>query len=416
MNRPVKLAYVTTLPVSQWGFLQGQNRYLADNGFEIHAIASPGKFLDKLAERDGSTVHAVPISRTISPLQDLVTLARLVVVLRRIRPDLLHVSTPKAALLGAVAGWVARVPIRVFCFRGSITEPASGWRRRLFRRLEWLTARLCTQTICVSKSLRDFARSESIIGPAEGMVAAHGMSNGINAARFSRDAADPLAVPTMPESIRRLAHGPGVVVFGFVGRLAHDKGLDVLQQAWASLRDRFPNAHLLLVGPWEAENSVPPECRLALEHDARVHIAGDITDVVPYYRLMSVFVFPSMGSEGFPNAPMEAAAMGLPVIATRVVGCVEAVKDGVTGMLVPAGNAKALASAMQLYLEKPDLARTHGEAGCDRVRRDFRQETIWKALHQEYLRLLRHASLPADEIDEARVATQPELLRGRLEP
>ena len=190
MNRPVKLAYVTTLPVSQWGFLQGQNRYLADNGFEIHAIASPGKFLDKLAERDGSTVHAVPISRTISPLQDLVTLARLVVVLRRIRPDLLHVSTPKAALLGAIAGWVARVPIRVFCFRGSITEPASGWRRRLFRRLEWLTARLCTQTICVSKSLRDFARSESIIGPAEGMVAAHGMSNGINAARFSRDAAD----------------------------------------------------------------------------------------------------------------------------------------------------------------------------------------------------------------------------------
>jgi glycosyltransferase involved in cell wall biosynthesis len=225
------------------------------------------------------------------------------------------------------------------------------------------------------------------------MVAAKGMSNGIDVRRFDGDSADPAGMRTLPESLQRVAHDRSTMVIGYVGRLARDKGIENLWQAWTTLREAYANVHLVLAGSWEKEAKVSSECRRALESDARVHIVGHVGDVVPYYRLMSFCVFPSFGSEGFPNAPMEAAAMRLPVIATRVVGSVDAVDDGVTGMLVPPRDTSALLEAMRVYLDNPELRRRHGDAGCARVRRDFRQEVVWEALYQEYIRLLRERGL-----------------------
>jgi glycosyltransferase involved in cell wall biosynthesis len=105
---------------------------------------------------------------------------------------------------------------------------------------------------------------------------------------------------------------------------------------------------------------------------------------------MSLFVFPTWGSEGFPNALMEASCMELPVIATRVVGCVDAVADGVTGTLVPPRDQSALTEAVRAYLGNATMRREQGVAGRTRVLRDFRQELIWKAVYTEYVRLLRH--------------------------
>jgi glycosyltransferase involved in cell wall biosynthesis len=388
MPRAVKLAYVTTVPITQWGFLRGQNDFLAAHGFEIHAISSPGAYLEALADRDKVIVHPVPIARTIAPLEDLASAWRLFRVLRRIRPEIVHVSTPKAALLGAAAAYAARVPVRIYCLRGSITEPSAGLRRRLFRTIERLTARLCHQTICVSESLLEFARTESILPTHAGMVAAKGMSNGIDVRRFDADAVDPAWMRELPEPLQRVANDRASIVIGYVGRLARDKGVEHLWQAWVSLREMYATAHLVLVGSWEDEAKVSAECRGGLESDPRVHILGHVEDVVPYYRLMSFCVFPSFGSEGFPNAPMEAAAMHLPVIATRVVGSIDAVEDGVTGVLVPPRDTRALLEAIRAYLDDPDLRTRHAEAGWRRVRRDFRQEIVWEALRQEYVRLL----------------------------
>jgi glycosyltransferase involved in cell wall biosynthesis len=388
MPRAVKLAYVTTVPITQWGFLRGQNDFLAAHGFEIHAISSPGDYLEALADRDNVIVHPVPIARTIAPLEDLASTWRLFRVLRRIRPEIVHVSTPKAALLGAAAAYAARVPVRIYCLRGSITEPSAGLRRRLFRMIERLTARLCHQTICVSESLLAFARAESILPARVGIVAANGMSNGIDVDRFDAGTADPSVLRMLPEALQRLAHDRSAIVIGYVGRLARDKGIDHLWDAWTALRELYPRVHLLLVGSWEAEAKVSAECRNGLESDPRVHILGHVEDVVPYYRLMSFCVFPSFGSEGFPNAPMEAAAMHLPVIATRVVGSIDAVEDGVTGVLVPPRDTRALLEAIRAYLDDPDLRSRHADAGWRRVRRDFRQEIVWEALRQEYVRLL----------------------------
>jgi glycosyltransferase involved in cell wall biosynthesis len=152
-----------------------------------------------------------------------------------------------------------------------------------------------------------------------------------------------------------------------------------------------------VVGPWEECSSVDTAARAALEHDPRVAITGPVEDTAACYRLMDLFVYPSHGTEGFPNAPVEAAAMELPVVATRVVGSVDAVVNSETGTLVEPHDVRQLADAVARYLRDPALCREHGRRGRARVEAHFRREVIWEALLGEYCRLLgeRGLSLPS---------------------
>jgi glycosyltransferase involved in cell wall biosynthesis len=380
------MAYITTIADTQWHFLRGQNRFLIERGFEIHAVASPGPLLERLAQRDGVCGHPVAMSRRIRPWQDLLTVARLWRLLRRVQPHMVHVSTPKAALVGAVAAWLARVPVRVLLLRGLAFEGSTGMRRRLLRAADRIAARLCHKTLCVSPSVLGVARRERIVGDEHACVPGSGMSNGIDAARYDPHRVCAADVPCCGDEDR-----PPVI--GFVGRLARDKGLDVIVEAFALVRDEFPEARLLLVGGWDDARPLPPELRRRLESDPQVHIVGEVGDPAPWLKAMSVFVFASM-REGFPNAPMEAAAMELPVVAASATGTVDAVVPGVTGALVPQGDARGMAAAICKYLNSADLRRRHGRAARQRVLREFRPERIWQATLDEYVSLLQARCLP----------------------
>lgn len=386
---PIRILYVARLAFAHWRFLDGQNAYLRARGFEIHAAAAPDRWLDRVTARDGAVCHPVRISpRAVAPFADLLALVQLFHIIRRVRPHVVHVSTPKAALLGAVAAWAARVPVRLFLARGSSTTDARGLRRRLYRLLERATARLCTDTACVSPSLLAHLRAEGVLRPDEGWVAARGTSNGVRAVRFARPADAPEVGP----------------VVGYVGRLAAGKGIETLAAAWARVREAHPGARLLLVGRWDDDHPVDPALRRALETAPRVECTGHVDDPAPALHRMAVAAFPSP-AEGFPNAPLEAAAAGLPVVGMRTVGMVDAVVDGVTGALVPVGDAEALADAILRYLRDPALAREHGRAGCLRVARDFAPEPVWAAMHARYLALLGAAPAAAMGGEDASALT-----------
>jgi len=400
VSRPTRLVHIVTVPQTL-GFLRGQVGYMHAQGVEVHAISSPGPRLDTFGRNESVTTHAVPISRTISPLRDLMSLVRLFLLLRRLRPVMVSVSTPKAALLGAIAAWLVRVPVRIFLWQGSITEGRSGSRRRLYRFLEQLTALLCHQVVCVSPSLLAFVRREGIVPPSNGVVVADGTVNGIDAKRF-----DPTQ-PWLSSHVAALRHQLTIpdhtLVVGFVGRICADKGLDDLAAAWQSFRNHAADPVLLLLGAWEQEDPVSQQTMVVFENDPRVRLVGHVEDIVPYYRLMTVLTLPTRGTEGLPYAPMEASAMELPVVATTTVGCVDAIVDGVTGTLVPPRDPQALSQAIARYLDDPDLRRRHGLAGRERVLRDFRPEDIWEATYQEYVRLLRKKGLAVPEPREARL-------------
>jgi glycosyltransferase involved in cell wall biosynthesis len=386
----VPLLHVTTVPMSLI-FLTGQVGYMRQRGYAVHALCSPGEGLDASGRVHGMPVRTVEMPRRISPLRDLRAVVQLALEVRRLRPAVVHAHTPKGGLLGMIAAWMTGVPVRIYHMRGLPLQTATGWRRRLLSWTERVSCALAHRVICVSHSLREVAIAEGLCPPDKVRVLLGGSGNGVDAAgRF-----DPAALA--PDTRRRVRERLGIpedaVVVGFVGRLVRDKGIVELAGAWQRLREEHPQVHLLVVGPWEPQDPVPAELRRALEDDARVHLTGADWETPPLYAAMDLVALPTY-REGFPNVPLEAASMELPVVATRVHGCVDAVRDGATGTLVPARDAAALARAVGAYVGDAGLRRAHGRAGRARVLREFRREAIWQALAAEYEALLRRAGQP----------------------
>lgn len=382
--RPIRLLHVTTIPLSLM-FLRGQVGFMKEHGFEVTAISSPGPELERFGAEQAVATLAVPMARRIAPLADLVSLFRLWRAISRLRPDIVHAHTPKAGLLGMTAATLARTPVRLYHLRGLPLETARGFKRRLLAAAERLSCRLARRVLAVSPSLRQVALREGLCPPEKIRVLAGGSGNGVDAlGRFSPERFD-VALRASLRASWRLPEGAPVL--GFVGRLVRDKGVVELAQAWAALASRMPNLHLLLVGPEEPEDAVPPAILQGLRDHPRVRWLGLVENAAACYAVMDVVALPSY-REGFPNVPLEAAAMGLPVVATGVAGCVDAVADGETGTLVSPGDAAGLAAAVERYLVDPPLAADHGRRGRARALTDFAQERIWRELETTYRELL----------------------------
>jgi glycosyltransferase involved in cell wall biosynthesis len=369
-------------------FLTGQAAFLRARGFEVQAVASPGEMLRRFGEAEGVPVHAVPMERGISPARDVVAVARLTWRLLAVRPHIVDAHTPKGGLVGMLAARLAGVPVRVYHLHGLRYATARGPVRAVLVAAERISAALATRVLCVSRSVAEAAVEDGVVPRAKVAVLLGGSINGVDATGRFRPAEDEAA-----RRAARLAVGlpPGAPVIGFVGRLVREKGVSELWEAWRELREEWPELRLVLVGPREPHDPIPPQVADALDRDPRVRCAGVDWDTPRWYRAMDVVALPSW-REGFPVVPLEAAAMGLPVVATRVPGCVDAVVDGVTGRLVPPRDPAALAAALRAYLADPALRARDGAAARARVLRDFDQRRLWAALHDEYVRGLGRAA------------------------
>jgi glycosyltransferase involved in cell wall biosynthesis len=381
-NAGLRVVHVMTVPASLY-FLSGQIGYLRARGFELHAISSPGEYLEPFGAQEGIPVHAVAMTRAISPLRDLRALWRLWRLLRDLSPDVVHAHTPKGGLLGTIAAALAGVRGRVYHVRGLPFLTASGWRRRLLVAAEWTSCALAHRVLAVSHSMRAIAVEKGICPPEKIAVLAGGSGNGVDAT--GRFVPQPPAVRR--ETRARLGLPQNALVIGFVGRVVREKGVVELATAWRALREAQPRAFLLVVGRLDVEDAIPADVRAELERDARVRLAGVDPNTPPLYAAMDVVALPTY-REGFPNVALETAAMALPIVATNVPGCVDAVVDGTTGALVPARDAGALRDALLRYLGDGALRAAHGAAARRRVLARFRREAIWAALAEEYDRLV----------------------------
>jgi glycosyltransferase involved in cell wall biosynthesis len=396
-----RVVHITNAPMGLL-FLTGQAGFFHAHGFVLEAVSSPGHGLAEFSRHEGIDVHAVEMSRRIAPVRDAVAVYRLWRLLRRLQPTIVHAHTPKGGVLGMSAAWLARVPVRVYHVHGLPRVAAGGTYRLLLRWSGRFTARLAHRVLCVSHSIRQAALDERLFPAQKGRVLARGTINGLDAAvRFN----PALVGRNAGQQVRAALGIPAETrVLGFVGRVVVDKGVVELAGAWRELRAKYPDLHLLIVGPTQPEDPIPSEIDQALAHDPRVHQVGWVDDTPPCYAALDVLALPSY-REGFPYALLEAAAMGLPVVATTVPGCVDAVVDGVTGTLVPPFDARALAGAVAAYLDDPSLRREHGDAGRERVVREFGQPEVWEALLAEYRELL-HAA-PRDHSNVEVRTTNP---------
>ena len=378
--------------------MAGQIDHVKNRGFEVTAAASPGAELDEVAHRDSIQVYPVPFARRPSPVKDAISLVRLFLLFLRVKPTIVHSSTSKAGPLAMAAACVARVPIRVYTLRGVMTDRRVGPMKAVLKALEWMACRCAHRVIAVSPSVSEVVVSAGFCPARKIKVLANGSSNGVDATnRFNPS----LVADDRTMDLRRTLNlSESVKVIGYIGRLVAGKGIADLASAWQKIKRERQEAVLLLIGHEEEQAPVPRHTMNAFKTDPDVIMTDFIKneDLPVYYSLIDVIAFPTE-SEGLPNVPLEAAAMEVPVVATSVTGCVDAIVDGVTGTLVPPGDAQSLAEAVLRYLEDPELGSGHGKAARKRVLDDFRPESIWHSLCDEYIQLLREKGMPFPEVN-----------------
>ena len=361
--------HVTTTDVSLALLLGPQLRAFAAAGYEVVGVSAPGPFVPRL-EADGiGHVALRHATRSVAPSDDVRAGAELFALFRRLRPAIVHTHNPKPGVYGRVAARAAGVPAVVNTVHGLYATPDDRLAKRAaVYGLERLAA-ACSDAELVQnpEDLETLAR----LGVPRRRL--HLLGNGVDLDRFTPG-------PRSGEARARLraqwgAHAETVVV-GAVGRLVREKGYAELFAAAGALGEQAPQAKVVVAGPDDpakADGLTPAE--VAGAERAGVRFLGYRSDVEDLYAAFDLYVLASH-REGFPRSAMEAAAMGLPTVATDIRGCRQVVAPGVTGLLVPPRDAPALAEAIARLAGDPGLRRSMGEAARRKAERDFDQRHV----------------------------------------
>ena len=383
-----RLVHVTTTDMSLALLLGPQLRAFAAAGYDVIGMSAPGEWVGQL-EADG--IRHVPLrhaTRAIALTHDARAFGELRALFRALRPDIVHTHNPKPGVYGRLAARAARVPVIVNTVHGLYATPDDRWARRaVVYTLERLAAS-CSHAELVQnpEDVEVLAR----LGIPRSKL--HLLGNGIDLARF-----DPSSVARERTAALRaeMGAGPDDVVCGLVGRLVWEKGYREVFAAAARLRGTAPHLRIVVIGPRDADK--PDTIGDADVERARrdgVTFLGLRHDVEALYTAMDIYVLASH-REGFPRSAMEAAAMGVPVVATRIRGCRQVVDDGRTGRLVPVGDIDALAGAIAELATDAELRRSLGEAARAKARREFDQQHVIGTTLAVYESLLARRALVA---------------------
>ena len=375
------IVFVAHVPFFVATQLSTQIEALLDAGNRVTVITSPGPELDRLPQHPQFRTRTLLIPRKISPLADLRGVAELFRLLRELAPDILHSTTPKGGLLSSIAGFLARVPVRLHSFTGQPWLGLHGALRLIARQADWLIGRLSTHVYADSPSQAQFLVDEGLLHADKISVIGDGSLAGVDIERFDRS-----RIGTEPrERIRRELGIPAqTTVFLFIGRITREKGIHELLEASRQLHASDVEFSVLLLGPMDDERggeaSVSRSELTGLEY---LHYLGYSAVPEDYLAAADVLCLPSY-REGFGTVVIEAAAMSLPTIGTRINGLIDAVAEGETGLLVPVKNAFALADAMRILIEDPAQRERLGQQARERVEARFSSAKVSKALLAEY--------------------------------
>jgi glycosyltransferase involved in cell wall biosynthesis len=383
-RRP-KICMVSSVPVTLWSFYRGLPERLKDDGIGLEICSSAGAELDYFQRQFGVNVHQVNIRRKITPWRDILAILKLVKIFKRNRYDLVHAHTPKAGLLGMIAARLASVRCRVYTCHGLPSETESGLKRKLLVLAERISCALANQVLVVSQSLLNVLREYKICSTAKLTILGNGSACGVDLSRFT-------LTPELIEKAKAIRREHSIsaddTVIGFIGRLVPDKGVHILSESFARLYESNPNVRLLVIGDFEPHRGRLSDKTIEILSNHPGIIQCEFTHQIElYYAAMDILVLPTR-REGFPYTILEAAAMGLPVIATKVTGCVDAVVDGQTGLLVPPEDITALTVAMQKLLASPQLRRQMGQESRKRVEEKFTSQRLLNAHVKLYRKML----------------------------
>ncbi|MGB3426482.1 MAG: glycosyltransferase family 4 protein [Castellaniella sp.] len=337
-----------------------------DAGYEVHVASMGGPAVAQL-EALGLTHHVLPLSRTsMRPWTEARSLWAIWRLFRRVRPDLVHAVTLKSVLYGGIAARLAGVPAYVAAISGLgyVFIQGSGL-RGLLKRLALILYRLAlghpnSRVIFQNTADRDVLERAGAVRPGQAVLL---RGSGVDLDRFA---------PTpWPE---------GPVTVALAARLLRDKGVGEFVEAARLSASRGEGLRWRLAGSLDLENpaSVQTDELLRWQAEGAIDYVGECDDVAGFYAQAHIVTLPSY-REGLPKSLIEAAACGRPVVTTDVPGCRDAIEPGISGMLVPPRDARALADAVAALAADEDLRGRMGAAGRALAERDFGLGSIVQA-------------------------------------
>ena len=378
-----KIVRITTIPLSLEKLLEGQLSFM-NNHFEVIAVSAEKDRLEKYGHDNGVRTFPVDLTRAITPFQDLKSLFKLYRYLKKEKPLIVHTHTPKAGIIGMLAGKLAGVPIRLHTVAGLPLLETEGAKRKLLDLVEKLTYSLATRVYPNSFKLKEIVLDLGYAKKSKLKVLGEGSSNGIDTEYFDpkrfkdEDRLKLKSELDIPED-----H----FVYIFVGRLVKEKGINELVKSFVQVNQEYSKTTLLLVGPFEQElDPLEDEVYELIKSHPKIITTGYQTDVRPYFAISDVLTFPSY-REGFPNVVMQANAMNLPVIVSDINGCNEIVSHKENGLIIAVKDQVALYNAMKKLCLDANLRVKMTENARALIQSKYERKQFWKILLKEYKEL-----------------------------
>ncbi|ATC85302.1 glycosyltransferase [Pseudoalteromonas arctica] len=365
------IAILVTTPLTVNSFMLDHIRELTKL-YQVTIIAN--KNLGILSDDiDVSFIH-LPMKREISLVNDLVCIARLILIINNSNFSAVHTITPKAALCGMVSSFICRTKNRFHTYTGQVWVTRTGLFRQLLILIDKLVFKLSTHVLVDSPSQKSFLLTHNIITNKGATVLGKGSISGVNISKFEFSQTD-------KKEIRSKFDIPqDAFVLLFLGRLCKDKGIDELLEAYTKNNKAGSDAYLLLVGPNESEYN---EQFFNEFKNNKIKVVGLTNNPNQYFSAADVLVLPSY-REGFGTTILEAAANGIPAIASNIYGLSDAVVDNETGLLHELKHKGELAEHMAKLEADRALTKRLGQQANERVNNSFSSEYLTSELVSFY--------------------------------
>lgn len=377
-----KIAFVVAIPGSAEAFLTNHFEVLTQE-YDVTLIANFPKDYDASCFK-GMKINYInaPIKREISVKNDLNALWKLYKIFKKEKFDSVHSITPKAGLLTAWASWLAGIKVRIHIYTGQVWATRKGVMRMALKMLDKMIATLDNHILVDGEGQRQFLIKEGVVKERSSQVLARGSICGVKLEKFNISNEVRIAERT------KFGFKNDDVVFIFLGRLNHDKGIGELYEAFNLLIPECPNAKLLLYGSDEENYNEKASHFSNIKKGENFFYPG-ITRT-PYDALQGgdVFVLPTW-REGFGMSVIEAQALGLPVITTDAYGVCDASAPNETGLQCHINAPIELYECMKRYYYNPTLRMSHGEAGRKRVFNLFDSKLVSEAWCSFYKKILK---------------------------
>ena len=360
--------------------IPGQMKWFKEKGYITYLMCPNAQRVEEYCINEGCKHINVSIEREISIFKDLMSLFSIFFIMRKIKPDIVNVGTPKMGLLGMLAAKFLGVKRRIYTCRGFRFEHEKGLKRLILIFMERLSGYCSQDIICISPSLRDLAINERIFNPQKCIVINKGSSNGFDLNRFSTKSVNNNHKMQLKKTLRIEQK----FVFGTISRLIDRKGIKELYNAFFNINNEYPNTILLIVGSTEKEQISDKKVLVDIKSHPSIIMTGSQKNIPLYLSVMDLFLLPAWW-EGFGNVIVQASAMGIAVISTNGTGTKDAVCNGYNGVLVPVKDSKSLYEAMKNLMINDKERKRLGNNGIEWAK-NFSNEIIWQGMNELYNR------------------------------